>query len=153
MMKKLSVGAWITCAAAVLALLGFFAYTANIGGEGYYQGAAVNNYGLAVWGAVICLAASIALSLIKENKATEILSGILRIAAPALLAWALISLIGARVDGLGYIFFSNADVAKEVQTPANLGSAHTAIWNMGFLGAAMLFSVIAAFFSLRKKDA
>ena len=88
MMKKLSVGAWITCCAALLALLAFIAYTSNVGGEGYYQGAAVNNYGLAVWGAVICLVAAIALSLVKDNKVTEILSGILRIAAPALLALA-----------------------------------------------------------------
>ena len=63
------------------------------------------------------------------------------------------NLIAGRVDGLGYIFFSNADVAKEVQTAANMGSARTAIWNMGFLGASLLFSIVAAFFSMRKKNA
>ena len=151
-MKKLTVGAWITCLAAVLAIVGFFAYQSNVGGEGYYQSASVSNFALLVWGAVICLAAAVVLQMVGSGKVIEIVTGVLRIAAPALLAWALISLIGARVDGLGYIYFSNADVAKEVQTAANLGSAQTAIWNMGFLGAAMLVSVVAAFFSL-KKDA
>ena len=63
------------------------------------------------------------------------------------------NLIAGRVDGLGYIYFSNADVAKEVQTAANLGSAQTAIWSMVLLGVAILIAVIAAFFSLRKKEA
>ena len=70
---------------------------------------------------------------------------------PALLAMGLINLVASRVDGLGYIYFSNADVAKEVQTAANMASAQSAIWSMGLLGAAMLVAVVAAFFSIRKK--
>ena len=152
-MKKLSVGAWICCAAALLAILGFIAYTSNVSGEGYYQGAYVNNFSLAVWGAAVCLLLSVCLNAAAKGKVVDIVTGILLIAAPALLAFALMNLVAGRVDGLGYIFFSNADVAKEVQTPANMGSASTAIWNMGFVSAAMLVSIVAAFFSLRKKDA
>ena len=98
-MKKLSVGAWITCIAVVLAIVAFFVYSGNIGGEGYYKDAAVNNLPLMVWGAAAAL-----------------------------------------------------DVAKEVQTAANMASARSAIWSMALLGAAMLVAVAAAFFSLRKKD-
>ena len=152
-MKKLSVGAWISCIAALLAIVGFFAYNNNVGGEGYYQGATVNNFGLYVWGAVACLFLAIALSLAGSGKVIEIITGIFRIAAPVLLAVAIMNLVAGRVDGLGYIYFSNADVAKEVQTPANLGSALTAIWNMGFLGVSMLAAIIGAFFSLNKKIA
>ena len=152
-MKKLSVGAWITCIAVVLAIVAFFVYSGNISGEGYYKDAAVNNLPLMVWGAVAALAVAVALCVAKGGKVTEILSGVLRIGAPALLAWALMNLIAGRVDGLGYIYFSNADVAKEVQTAANLGSAQTAIWSMALLGVAMLIAVVAAFFSLRKKEA
>lgn len=152
-MKKLSVGAWITCFAALLAVAAFIAYSANIGGEGYYKDAAVNNFALAIWGAAACLVLAIALYLVKGNKIVEIVTGILRVAAPALMAFGLMNLIAGRVDGLGYIYFSNADVAKEVQTAANLGSAQTAIWSMALLGAGMLIAVIAAFFSLRKKEA
>ncbi len=152
-MKKLSVGAWITCVAVVLAIVAFFVYSGNIGGEGYYKDAAVNNLPLMVWGAAAALAVAVALRAAKGGKVTELLSGVLRIGAPCLLAWALMNLIAGRVDGLGYIYFSNADVAKEVQTAANMGSAQSAIWSMGLLGAAMLVAVAAAFFSLRKKDA
>ena len=152
-MKKLSVGAWITCIAVVLAIVAFFVYSGNISGEGYYKDAVVNNLPLMVWGAVAALAVAVALCVAKGGKVTEILSGVLRIGAPALLAWALMNLIAGRVDGLGYIYFSNADVAKEVQTAANMASAQSAIWSMGLLGAAVLIAVIAAFFSLRKKNA
>ena len=151
-MKKLSVGAWITCIAVVLAIVAFFVYSGNIGGEGYYKDAAVNNLPLMVWGAAAALAVAVALCTAKGGKVTELLSGALRIGAPCLLAWALMNLIAGRVDGLGYIYFSNADVAKEVQPAANMASARSAIWSMALLGAAMLVAVVAAFFSLRKKD-
>ena len=121
-MKKLSVGAWITCIAVVLAVAAFIVYSGNIGGD-------------------------------KGGKVVEIITGVLRVGAPALMAYALMNLIAGRVDGLGYIYFSNADVAKEVQTAANMASAQSAIWSMGLLGAAVIIAVIAAFFSLRKKNA
>ena len=152
-MKKLSVGAWITCIAVVLAIVAFFVYSGNISGEGYYKDAAVNNLPLMVWGAVAALVVAVLISLAKGGKVVEIITGVLRIGAPALLAWALMNLIAGRVDGLGYIYFSNADVAKEVQTAANMASAQSAIWSMGLLGAAVLIAVVAAFFSLRKKNA
>ncbi len=152
-MKKLSVGAWITCVAVVLAIAAFCVYSANIGGEGYYKDASVNNLPLAVWGAAAALAVAVALYAFKGGKLVEIITGVLRVGAPALLAWALMNLIAGRVDGLGYIYFSNADVAKEVQTAANMASAQSAIWSLGLLGAAMLVAVSAAFVSLRKDEA
>lgn len=153
-MKKLSVGAWITCIALLVAVIAFIVYSGNIGGEGYYKDASVNNLSLMAWSAILALAAAVALSLAKKDgKVAEIVSGVLRIGAAVLLAIALMSLIAGRVDGLGYIYFSNADVAKEVQTEANLASAQGAIWSMILFGAATLFTVISAFFSLQKKDA
>ncbi len=152
-MKKLSVGACLTCLAAVLAIVALIAYASNIGGEGYYKDAAVNGFPWMVIGGVLCLAVAVGLYLYKDNKGVELVTGILRIGAPALMAVALMNLIAGRVDGLGYIYFSNADVAREVQTAANLGSAQTAIWSMALLGVAILVAVVAAFFRLRKKDA
>jgi len=152
-MKKLSVGAWITCIAVVLAVAAFIVYSSNIGGEGYYKDAAVSNLPLMVLGAAAALVVAVLISLVKGGKVVEIITGVLRVGAPALMAYALMNLIAGRVDGLGYIYFSNADVAKEVQTTANMASAQSAIWSMGLLGAAVIIAVIAAFFSLRKKDA
>ena len=153
-MKKMSVGMWINCIAVILAIAAFCVYSVNIGGEGYYKDAAVSNLPLFALGAAAALALGGLLSMIgKGGKIAELVSGVLRIGAPALLSYGLMNLIAGRVDGLGYIYFSNADVAKEVQTAANMASAQTAIWSMGLLGAAMLIAVIAAFFSLRKKNA
>lgn len=151
-MKKLSVGACLTCLAAVLAIVAFISYSSNVGGEGYYKDAVVSNFPLFVWGGVACLVVALVLNVVSKGKVIELISGVLRIGAPALLAFALMNLIAGRIDGLGYIYFSNADVAREVQTAANLGSAQTAIWSMALLGVATLVAVVAAFFSLRGKE-
>ncbi len=81
----------------------------------------------------------------------EILSGVLCIAAPALLTLCLINLIAARAEGLGFIYFSNADVLLEVQTPENLSSATGTIANMVCLAMAVLFGMVSAFFGMKKK--
>ena len=39
--KKFSIGAWITCCAAVLALIALIVYAINVGAAGYFQGASV----------------------------------------------------------------------------------------------------------------
>lgn len=106
--------------------------------------------------AIVMLAAAVVLAQMKLTgmaaAAVEIVSGILRIAATVLLTLCLVTLITARVEGLGFIYFSNADVLQEVQTPANMSSAAGMIANMICLGAATVFSMIAAFFNLRKKE-
>lgn len=154
MMKKLSVGAWITCLAVLAAIVAIVLYTSNIGAEGYFKGAEVSN--LMLFG-ILAVAALIAAVILKQvapaSKAADVLSGLLQIAAPVLLTLAAINLIAARVEGLGFIYFSNADVAKEVQTPANLSSASGAIAGMVAFGVAMLIAIVGAFCSLRRKDA
>ncbi len=151
--KKFSAGAWIACCAAVLTLIALIVYAVNIGGEGYFQKASVSNFVLWCVLALVLLAAAVALVLAKDGKASALLSGCCQIAAPVLLALALINLIASRIEGLGFIYFSNADVLLEVQTPANLASASGTIANMVILGTAFLVAVIAAFCSLRKKEA
>ena len=152
MFKKFSAGAWIACCAAILALVSIILYNINIGREGYFQNASVTNY-------VPWCALALALLLLATafgqagNKVLDLLSGCCQIAAPALLAMSLINLVASRIEGLGFIYFSNADVLLEVQTPANLSSASTAITNMVVLGVAMLVAILSAFFTLRRKEA
>ena len=157
MLKKISVGGWIACAAALLTLVALIVYSSNIGSEGYFKGASVS--GLVLWGvlALVMLVAAIVLKQLDLSdgaaKGVDLIAGAMQIGAPVLLALALINLIAARVEGLGFIYFSNADVILEVQTPANLASASGAIASMVCFGVAMLAALIAAFCSLRKKDA
>ena len=157
LVKKQSVGAWITLVAAVLALVSVIVYAVNVAGEGYFKNASVTNLVLYSVLAIILLLAVIVLAQLKlqggAGTAVDLISGVMQIAVPVLLSLCLINLIAARAEGLGFIFFSNADVILEVQTPANLASANGTIANMVCLAVAAVASMAAAFFSLRKKEA
>lgn len=153
MNKKFSAGAWFAIAAASLAIVSFVIYSVNIGGSGYFQNAAVGAMPL-TWAAVAALAIAVALSMVGlkgiAGKLAALLCGALQIVAPVVLAYCLISLIGGRIEGLGFIYFSNADVAKEVQTAANLSSATWAIASMVAYGVSMLAAIIASFVDVKK---
>ena len=153
MNKKFSAGAWFAIAAAILAIVSFVIYSVNIGGAGYFQNAAVGAMPL-TWAAVAALAVAVAVSMVGfrgiAGKLAALLCGALQIVAPVVLAYCLINLIGGRIEGLGFIYFSNADVAKEVQTAANLSSATWAIASMVAYGVSMLAAVIASFVDVKK---
>ena len=155
--KKLSVGAWIVLAAAILSLVSVIVYTVNIGSAGYFQNASVSNMTAFCCLSAVMLAAAAALGQLKLSgpaaTAVELAAGALQIAAPVLLTFCLINLVAARAEGLGFIYFSNADVILEVQTPANLSSATGSIANMVCLGAAIVAGLVGAFCSMKKKGA
>ena len=154
--KKFSVGAWITLVAAVMALVSVIVYTVNISGAGYFQNAAVSNLAAFCVLAVAALVAAVALGQVKLSgpavAVVELVQGALQIAAPVLLTLCLANLVAARAEGLGFIYFSNADVILEVQTPANLASATGTIANMVCLAVAMVIGIVGAFCGLRKKE-
>ena len=80
------------------------------------------------------------------GKVLDIVVFALKVIVPVLLILAAINLIGTRIEGLGYIFFSNADVRKEVATPENVASATTSIVAVVFAGVAAVVSIVGAFF-------
>ena len=138
----------------LLMIVSFVVYSINIGGEGYFQGAAVSQMPL-TWAAVAALVvAEIVAALVNVKgaaaKVVDLVVGVLQIAAPAIVAYCLICLVGARVEGLGFIFFSNADVAKEVQTAANMSSATMAIASMVCYAVSMLAAIVSSFIDLKK---
>ena len=153
--KKQSAGVWVNLIVAILALASLIVYGVNISSAGYFQNAAVSSmttYGIP---AIILLVLVIILAQLKLSGAAatvvEIISGAMRIVIPVLLTLCLINLISARAEGLGYIYFSNADVALEGQTPENLSSATGTIANMICLAVAAVAAMVAAFFRLNKK--
>ena len=155
--KKQSAGVWVNLIAAILAVASLIVYGVNISSEGYFQNATVSsmiNYGIP---AIILLVLVIVLAQLKLTggaaAAVEIISGAMRIAVPVLLTLCLINLISARAEGLGFIYFSNADVTLEVQTPENLSSATGTIANMICLAVSAVVAMAAAFFRLTKKEA
>ena len=154
--RKITAGAFITCLAALLTIVALIVYAINVGAEGYYQGASVPGLVLYSIIAIVLYIVAICLGMIKadgsKGKILDIVTGIMQIAAPVLVAYGMISLISSRVEGLGFIYFSNADVILEVQTPANLASAGTAITSMVLYGVALFVGIVAAFMNLRKKE-
>jgi hypothetical protein len=64
MLKKMSVGAWITCCAAILIIVSLIVYSANVSGEGYFQGRSVNGVTLWLIIAAVLLVCAIALKLL-----------------------------------------------------------------------------------------
>ena len=155
--KKQSAGVWVNLIAAILAVASLIVYGVNISSEGYFQNATVSsmiNYGIP---AIFLLVLVIVLAQLKLTggaaAAVEIISGAMRIAVPVLLTLCLINLISARAEGLGYIYFSNADVTLEVQTPENLSSATGTIANMICLAVSAVVAMAAAFFRLTTKEA
>lgn len=154
--KKLSVGAWITLAAAVLTVVALIVYAVNITGAGYFQNAAVANLVPICILAVAALVIAIVLGQFQfsgpAGTVMELVCGVLQICAPVLLTLCLANLAAARAEGLGFIFLSNADVILEVQTPANMASATGTIANMVCLAVAMVVGIVGAFCTLRKKE-
>lgn len=154
--KRMSVGAWIALVTAVLALVSIIVYSVNIGAEGYFKNASVSNLVLFCALAALMLLAAIALGQVRPAgpaaTVVDLVSGALQIGAPVLLTFCLVSLAAARAEGLGFIYFSNADVILEVQTPANLASATGAIASMVCLGVAAVAGMVGAFCGTRKKN-
>lgn len=152
--QKITAGTCITLIAAVMALVSYIIYSVNISGSGYFQNAAVSHtLPLCIGSCVLLIVAALPGLMPLEggkSKAAQLVSGLLRIAAPAMLALCFINLVAARAEGLGYIYFSNEEVLKEVQTAANLSSATGTIANMVCLGVAMLCGIIAAFCRVHK---
>ena len=155
MMKKFSVGMCFAAVAAVCAIVSLIVYSVNVGGEGYFHNATVTNLVLFCVLAAVALVAAIALAFVKvpdgpADMAVNLVIGALQIIAPALLALCLINLIVGRAEGLSFIYFSNADVILEVQTPANMASASGAIASMVVLGISTVVGIVASFVNIKK---
>ena len=151
--RKMNIGGWITLIAVVVTIVAFILYTVNVRGAGYFQDAGVKNMYLFGAAAVAGLLLALVIGSRAAGKAADLCAGILQIVGPVAIAFCLINLVAARVEGLAFIYFSNADVANEVQTAENLSSGRGAIVSMAAFGVALCIAVIAAFFSLRKKEA
>ena len=156
-LKKQRAGIYVTVLALILTVAALITYQVNIAGEGYFQNAVVAQ---AVIYPVIALVLEILVVVLAQIslkgaavKAVDIVSGALRIVIPVLLVIAAMNVVSCRVEGFAFIYFSNQEVLQEVQTPANMASAHGAIANIVLLGVAAVVGIVAAFFSVEKKEA
>lgn len=153
--KKITPGIILTVITLLLSVISIIVYNTNIAGEGYFHNAAVSNAVKFNVLGIVVLAAAIVLALVPVEgvlaKVLTILSDVCRIVAPALFIAAVLAIVTARVEGFAFIYFSNVEVLQEVQTPANISSAHGAIANIVFLAITAVVGIVSAFFSARKE--
>ena len=134
---------------AVLSLVSLIFYSVNISAEGYYQAMKVDGMvGLSILVIVLALIPVVCDFLKFDGvvgKIVTVVSMACKVVAPCLLCMLAIKFVGTRVSGLGYIFFSNDDVKKEVATSANVSSAVVAIITTVLYVVTGITGVVAAF--------
>ncbi len=152
--KKQRVGTLMTVCCLILGITSLIIYSANVAGEGYFHGIRVEP---AVRYIVIGLLMAVCVIILAQislngpvDKIINIVSDGIRIAIPAIFIAAVLVTVSARVEGFAFIYFSNEEVLQEVQTPANLSSAHGAIANIVFLGLTAITGIVGAFFNTNK---
>lgn len=156
-LNKLGIGSYLILATFLLTIVSWIIYGAGVLAEGYFHYVSVPFVILFNIFTLLCLALAFALTFFPKQN--NILDKILPIVQSALLIGAVvflmanaINIIGARAEGLAYVFFSNDDVSAEVQTAANLSSAKLSITGFVFYLVTWLVAVITPFFALGKKE-
>ncbi|MFA6829853.1 MAG: hypothetical protein WCR67_04040 [Bacilli bacterium] len=154
LLKKQKVGAYLYLAVFVLTLIGFIIYLANGANKGYFQGTTAS---VVVLLSILGLLFTLAVIIIPQFTFTGVLAKIMnilveaiRIVIPLVLMSAFIIFTGSRLEGLSYIFFSDANTLAEIQTAANMSSAYGAITGMIFYLITQITSVVATFFPIIK---
>ena len=138
---------------AILAAVSFILYQVNVTNAGYFQNNTVSAMPL-TWAAVAALGVAFALSLLKTKgiggKLVDVLIGLAQIAAPVILAYCLMSLVSGRASGLGFLYFSDADVLKEIQTAENMASGTLTIVSIAFYAVSMVVGWVSSFITIRR---
>ncbi len=154
--KKQSLGSYLTLAVLVLSIISFIVYGINVGANGYF-------YASSVTAVIVCsileIITAVAIFLLAQlhlrgtlGRVLIVFKGALQIMAAVLPAIAFITFIDARVEGLGFIFFSNEEILATIQTAENLFSANSAIVGFVFYGLTWLTATVAAFFCARHRE-
>ncbi len=153
-LKKQSIGWYLTLAAFALNLLAFIFYGVNVSSSGYFYGSSVPAI---VWYASFELVELLAILVLAQvrlhgtaGRVLTFIKGAMQIVAAILPALALVTFIEARVEGLGFIYFSNEEILATIQTAENIFSATTAIVGFVLFGLTWLLACVAAFFRVQK---
>lgn len=156
MIKRQTAGSWVTFITLILAVVSLIVYNVNVNGEGYFQNSTVPKavtymiITIAILAVVVILAQVNAKGI--AGMVLDLIAGAGKIAAPAVAVAAAMTLVSSRIEGFAFIYMSNEEVLHEVQTTANLSSAHGAIANIVILAVAAILGMAAAFFSLKKES-
>lgn len=155
MKKYITVSNILACVSFLIALVFVILYAVNVNATGYFKGIKAGGVVLLSILVMVFDLLIIGRSFVKVEgvvaKCCDVCVMVLKVVVPVLLMLAAVNLLAARLDGLGYILFSNVDVKKEVATPENLGSAYLAITAIVFALVGAVEGIVAAFFLPKEK--
>ncbi len=168
--KKTGIGTWITLIAVVLAVIALILYAVALGAgnkltiasgsDPFYdmarpEDAAMRSVVLPCGiAAILLLVIAVAAAMISPKgtagKACDIIAGLLRIAAPALLLITALYFLYGSFTGIGWTFFSNAELAIYPEATA-VGT--NVIAGIVLLVIAAIVAAVAAYTEIQKKNA
>lgn len=162
LLKKQGIAAYLALVATILGLVAVIIYSVNIGSVASYWYQTDNGtiIALSVVGILLypiaIVVANLGVKFGEGNKviklAADILASCLLVLATVFLLISAMLFLEDRVEGLAYIYGSDADVAGEVQTPDNLHYGSQAITGIVFYLIAWLAGTVSCFVSLTKKE-
>lgn len=153
--KKQSVGTWITLGALILTVVSAIVYGVGIGGseEGYFYGDVV---GVLVAMTILAIVLELAVIALAQLEIKGIIGtvlyavgGALKILIPILLSIAFITFISERLEGISYILFCDENLKEVNQTEANMASVSGAITTIIFYLITIVVTCVAAFFNIK----
>lgn len=165
--KKQGIGTWVSLISVVLAVVAMIVYgvATNVGAdlliangsEFFYEskGNATMNASVVTCGvlALVLLVGAIVASQFKFDgvvaKVVDIVVGVARILFPIFITIALLAFLSGSFTGLGWTFFSNAELDIN---PDAVTTGKTAIAGLIIFGVAMVAGLVAPFFAVVKED-
>lgn len=154
-MKALkSKGVLMTLIGLIFVVVSLITYGINMAQTGYFKGVAASHFVMFECLSILILSMSILYTTCPVEgtveKVCDYVFDVLRVVCCVLIAFCLINYISSRVEGLGFIYFSNPDVKLEVQTPENLASSKTSIFNIIILAITLVVNIVSSFFNIKK---
>lgn len=167
--KKQGAGTWISIVTVIVAVIALIIYGAALGAgmdleiasgsQPFYQANRIEDsqmMTLVVTCGVLALAFLVVAVVVGQfksegivGKVCGIVSGALRIVAPALLIIALLNFVYGSFTGLGWTFFSNEELTIY---PEAIAVGKQVITGLVFFAVAAVASIVAAFFGVVKKE-
>lgn len=162
-LKKQPIGIYAMLALLLFTIISFSIYGAGVGSDGYFHNRSVDIMVTTSSLAIVFEILIIAYMEVKVlgfvdklpsivAKLLEVVCDVLKVLIPVLFTLAIFTFIDTRVEGLAFIFFSNIEILPVIQTPETLASASLAITTMVMYAITIVVGVVAAFFSVAKKQ-
>lgn len=153
-LRKLGIGSIVFVLAIIVGVIGLILYGVNVSSVGYFQGLTVPYVVLLGILAIAALVVAMLFRVIapanKAGSALGILADVLSVVAAVLFVIAGLTLIGARSQGIGFVFVHDPNLDSVLSTPENFASCNTAITATVFFIVAALVTVIGNFFGPMK---